>query len=169
MYYSTAISQNQKIHQLDILNAFLNGDLIKTIYMKQPPGFSDRRCLNRICLLRKSHYGLKQPPHEWLKKLSCYSQPIGIIGLKIDTSLFYKYNHNTPFLIHVYVQDILILRPDSRGINFSSPHQNLLSRSDIWTSLLFFRGQIYSPSIQILTVSVMMCFNYSEKNEHGRM
>ncbi|GJY45347.1 ribonuclease H-like domain-containing protein [Tanacetum coccineum] len=35
---SLALSRNCPIHQLDIKNAFLNGDLSDTVYMYQPPG-----------------------------------------------------------------------------------------------------------------------------------
>ena len=36
---SIAISQNWHIHQLDVSNVFLHGDLMKQLYMSQPPGF----------------------------------------------------------------------------------------------------------------------------------
>ncbi|GKE76500.1 ribonuclease H-like domain-containing protein [Tanacetum coccineum] len=38
---SLATSRHWSVHQLDVKNAFLHGDLSKIIYMHQPPGFRD--------------------------------------------------------------------------------------------------------------------------------
>nr|GEX36884.1 hypothetical protein [Tanacetum cinerariifolium] len=38
---SLVTSRHWSIHQLDVKNAFLHGDLSKTIYMHHPPGFQD--------------------------------------------------------------------------------------------------------------------------------
>ncbi|GJW08473.1 ribonuclease H-like domain-containing protein [Tanacetum coccineum] len=56
------VSRHWPIHQLDVKNAFLNGDLSKTVYMHQPLGFVDPQHPTHVCLLQRSLYGLKQAP-----------------------------------------------------------------------------------------------------------
>ncbi|GJY73247.1 ribonuclease H-like domain-containing protein [Tanacetum coccineum] len=67
---SLAVSRQWPIHQLDVKNAFLNGDLSETVYMHQPPGFVDSRYPNHVCLLQRSLYGLKQAPHAWFQRFA---------------------------------------------------------------------------------------------------
>ncbi|GKF62581.1 ribonuclease H-like domain-containing protein [Tanacetum coccineum] len=56
---SLANSRHWPVHQLDVKNAFLHGDLSETVYMHQPPGFRDSAHRDYVCLLQRSLYGLK--------------------------------------------------------------------------------------------------------------
>ena len=55
-----AVTKSWPIKQLDINNAFLQGDLTELVYMMQPPGFVDKDKPNHVCRLRKPIYGLEQ-------------------------------------------------------------------------------------------------------------
>jgi hypothetical protein len=46
---------------MDVKMAFLNGNLIKDVYMTQPEEFVDPKYAGKICKPQKSIYGLKQP------------------------------------------------------------------------------------------------------------
>jgi len=47
------------MHQLDVNNAFLQGNLTEEVYMQQPPGFIHKYFPNYIFKLRKAIYGLR--------------------------------------------------------------------------------------------------------------
>ena len=59
---SLAVNLDWPLHQLDVKNAFLNGDLTEEVYMEIPPGMETPATAQKVCRLRKSLYGLKQSP-----------------------------------------------------------------------------------------------------------
>ncbi|GKA02955.1 ribonuclease H-like domain-containing protein [Tanacetum coccineum] len=69
---SLAASRHWPVHQLDVKNAFLHGDLSETVYMHQPPVFWYSAHPNYVCLLQRSLYGLKQAPRAWFQRFASY-------------------------------------------------------------------------------------------------
>jgi hypothetical protein len=54
-----AAAKGWSLHQMDVKNAFLHGDLLEEVYMEQPPGYVDQTHPNLVCRLKKALYGLK--------------------------------------------------------------------------------------------------------------
>ena len=77
MVLTITLSRNQKIQQLYINNAFLNGDLEEEVYMEQPKGFIEKSTSHLVCKLHKSLYCLKQAPRAWFEKL--YEALVGLV------------------------------------------------------------------------------------------
>ncbi|GJV77739.1 ribonuclease H-like domain-containing protein [Tanacetum coccineum] len=75
--FSLALARNWPVHQLDVKNAFLNGDLTETVYMYQPSGFMDSHFPHHVCRLQRSLYGLKQAPRAWFQRFEGYALRVG--------------------------------------------------------------------------------------------
>jgi hypothetical protein len=54
-----AIAKGWSLHQMDVNNVFLHGDLQEEVYMEQPVGYVDQTHPNLVCRLKKTLYGLK--------------------------------------------------------------------------------------------------------------
>ena len=62
MLMAIAMLHNLEIHQMNVKNASLNGELDEEIYMEQPEGFIVPGKEKKVCRLVKSLYRLKQAP-----------------------------------------------------------------------------------------------------------
>jgi Reverse transcriptase (RNA-dependent DNA polymerase) len=68
MLVSCTANFNWPLHQLDVKNAFLHGDLKEEVYMEVPPGFATPQSVGKVYKLKKSLYGLKQSPRVWFDR-----------------------------------------------------------------------------------------------------
>jgi len=109
-----AAARNWPVHQLDVKNAFLHGDLTEQVYCQQPAGFADPARPDAVCLLRKSLYGLKQAPRAWFQRFATHLHQLGFTPSKADSSLFvYRRGHDEAHLL-LYVDDIVLSASSTR-------------------------------------------------------
>jgi hypothetical protein len=108
---TVAAARNWFIHQLDVQNAFLHGDLHELVYMEPPPGLR-RQGENVVCRLNKSLYGLKQASRNWFSTFSEAIQKAGYQQSKADYSLFTKPHGPSFTAVLIYVDDILLTGND---------------------------------------------------------
>lgn len=87
-----AVSKGWTIRQIDINNAFLNGELEEVVYMNQSEGFIDKTKPDHVCKLENALYGLKQAPRAWHEKLKTTLMSWKFRQSAADTFLFFFKN-----------------------------------------------------------------------------
>lgn len=126
------------IHQLDVNNAFLHGDINGEVYMKLPQGFSKDNDTH-VCRLKKSIYGLKQASYNWYHNTNALLE-LGFTQSKADYSLF-LYNQNEVFVVAlIYVDDVIVAGNNMNMIQYTkSQLHNRFNMKDLST-LKYFLG-----------------------------
>jgi hypothetical protein len=103
------------ISQLDVKNAFLNGELHEDVYMRSQPGYSVPEGM--VCHLRRSLCGLKQAPHAWFQHFASMVTAVGFFDNTHDPALFVHVSHCDRTLL-LYVDDMIIIGDDPECIAF---------------------------------------------------
>ncbi|POM76712.1 Integrase catalytic core protein [Phytophthora palmivora] len=94
------------LRQIDFTTAFLNDDMDVDVYMEQPELFDDGS--GRVCLLKKSLYGLKQGPLIWNETLKKYLLKLGFKASIIGDGVYVTWIGDSPVFLTVYVDDVVI-------------------------------------------------------------
>lgn len=107
-----AVQYGLKIHQMDAVTAFLQGDIIEDIYVEQPEEFSDGS--RKVCKLKKALYGLKQAGRVWNLKLEEGLKSFGLRKSQMDPCIYYE--EEMKLIVAIYVDDLLILWKDEKTL-----------------------------------------------------
>ncbi|GJT85069.1 retrotransposon protein, putative, ty1-copia subclass [Tanacetum coccineum] len=96
--------KDYELEQLDVKMTFLHGNLEEVIYMRQTLGYEQG---NKVCLLKKSLYSLKQSPRQWYMRFDEYMLNNGFKRNSYDSCVYYKSYAPGEYLL-LYVDDMLI-------------------------------------------------------------
>jgi hypothetical protein len=103
-----------QLFQMDVKNAFLNGDLTEEVYMHPPPGYHHPP--HKVCRLRRALYGLKQAPCAWFAKFDFVVAQQGFVSSAYNSALFLQTTDAGTILILLYVDDMIIIGDEISGI-----------------------------------------------------
>ncbi|KAJ3485148.1 hypothetical protein NLI96_g5163 [Meripilus lineatus] len=117
---SLVAHEDWEIHQVDVVGAYLQGDLDEEIYMEVPEGVEEEGKKNGTWWwkLLKALYGLKQAGRQWKKKLDEVMKEFGFTKGNADECLYVLRNNEgiIIILVLVYVDDMTIASKDKMHI-----------------------------------------------------
>ncbi|MCO5571114.1 hypothetical protein L7F22_024846 [Adiantum nelumboides] len=94
MLLALIAKEDMKLDQLNVITAFLHGDLEQEIYMQQPKGFVQKGEEHLVCKLLKSLYGLKQSSTQWYHKFDAFMRSLDYKQSNEDPCLYVKRQSN---------------------------------------------------------------------------
>ena len=141
MLAAIAVKSNLEIHQLDIVTAYLNGDIDTNIYMRTPALLQE--CLaelartekepsmlskvtsmlkalvegEKVCKLRKALYGLRQAGRQWHTKIDSALKEVGMHPTNGDPCVYVDRSRDEVTYLLLYVDDILIASRNPARVN----------------------------------------------------
>lgn len=111
---AASVNDEMHVHQMDVISAYVQGELYDEIYMEQPEMFVEHGQEEKICKLLKPLYGLKQSGREWYMKLDGYFTKIGGKRTLADPCVYVFDENEDRTIVIVYVDDLILA---SRKIN----------------------------------------------------
>ncbi|XP_048602505.1 uncharacterized protein BNAC02G09400D isoform X1 [Brassica napus] len=103
-----AATNGWEIHHMDVKTAFLNGDLKELVYVTQPEGFEKKGEEDRVYVLHKALYGLRQTPRAWNVKLDQVLKELRFEKCTKEPSVYRKTEGGDILIIAIYVDDLLV-------------------------------------------------------------
>ncbi len=98
-----------KIDQMDMDSAFLQADLSKTVFVKQPEGFMSQTHPDYVCRLNKSLYRLKQAPLMWNHMLDKHLHVLQFQPLEADLCIYIRKQGGNISVVSIYIDNCLII------------------------------------------------------------
>ena len=106
--FAICANREMHLHHMDVVTAFVQGDLHDEIYMEMPKDPQHQLNSDKVCKLLKPLYGLKQASRQWHAKLNSFLKNIGLNQSSADQCLYSMNKASKTVIVVVYVDDLLI-------------------------------------------------------------
>lgn len=114
---SVVLNLDFELEQMDVKTAFLHGTLEERILMTQPEGFIKPGDENKVCLLRKSLYGIKQSPRRWNQRFDGFMKDQLFERCNRDPCVYFRDAQTSKAIyLLLYVDDMLIASGNKKTI-----------------------------------------------------
>jgi hypothetical protein len=106
------------VEQLDVVTAFLQADVEQEVYTRQPDGFhhTDINGEERVCLLKKSLYGVMQTPRKWNKTITAWLKECAFSQSKVDHGNYVFIKEGDLYVFALCVDESIIVGPSGSFI-----------------------------------------------------
>lgn len=114
---AASVEEEMHVHQMDVITAYVQGDLTEKVYMEQPELFVRKGKENKVCELKKPLYGLKQARRAWYNKLDNFLSIIGMYKTDVSPCVFINSTKENRVIIIIYVDDLLVASRDIKELH----------------------------------------------------
>ncbi|KAE9281721.1 hypothetical protein PR003_g27595 [Phytophthora rubi] len=104
------------IRQGDVPTAYLKAAVKETIYVKQVKKFEKPGEENKVWLLKKALYGLRQAGREWNNEIDSYLKSYALKATTGEACLYYMQVDGGLLLVCLYVNDIPVAHPQEEPV-----------------------------------------------------
>lgn len=108
LLFALSVKLGLSVSHLDVTTAFLNGNLKENIYMEKPEGYTVENCNDKVLLLRKAIYGLKQSSRAWYERVDDCLTKEGFKKSQLEPCLYTKMYNDVKVMIALYVDDFFV-------------------------------------------------------------
>ena len=150
MLLALAAQKKWKIYQLDVKSAFLNGYLEEEIFVEQPEGFAIKGKEEKVYLLKKALYGLRQAPRAWYSRIDTHLLTLGFHKSLSEFTLYIKKIEEDILIVSLYVDDLLVTRSNAGFVNkFKVEMEQVFNMTDLGEMSYFLGMEVHQKQNEI--------------------
>ena len=139
-----------KVYHLNVKSTFLNGVLQEEIYVEQLEGFIIPGQEEKVYLLKKAMYGLKQPPRGWYNNMDGHLLSQGFEKSLGESTLYVKKLDSNLVIVSLYVDDLLVTRGNKAQITlFKQNMMKMFEMTDLGEIPYFLSMEIKQTQSEI--------------------